>query len=209
MARAAHAVASLPGNLVSGGQVRKILDSFLCEFSKVVDDCIHAIELVGRNYRTWRHSTSGLSGTWGVKIGAESGFVMVAAGILSQPLLAGVFPLAQLNDEGVLEPEDLVGDVEVFRNCAGMDWDEGVWSLVHEFVEKGFLKAFGSLPECEEYLGGTAVLSRFGQVTKVRFGTMKRRLMDMLHKHSLGTDEQLDLLMLDFVDAMWHAIDGL
>ena len=28
------------------------------------------------------------------------------AGIVSQPLLAGVFPLAQLNDEGVLEPED-------------------------------------------------------------------------------------------------------
>ena len=157
------------------------------------------------------------------------------AGILSQPLLAGVFPLAQLNDEDVLEPEDLEGDVEIFRNYAGMDEDENVWSQVHEFVEKGFLKAFDSLPECEEYLGGTPVLSRFGQVTKVRFGKLKRRLildvkqsrvkegtrkvhrvplpratdvvydiMDMLHKHPLGTDEQLDLLVLDFVDAFWN-----
>ena len=99
------------------------------------------------------------------------------AGILSQPLLAGVFNLAQLNDEGVLEPENLVGDVEVFRNYDRMDEDEDVWSQVHEFVEKGFLKAFGSLPECEEYLGGTPVFSRFGQVTKVRFGKLKRRLI--------------------------------
>ena len=43
MARAARAVASLPGNLVIGGQVRKILDSFLCEFPHVVDDCTRAI----------------------------------------------------------------------------------------------------------------------------------------------------------------------
>ena len=28
--------------------------------------------------------------------------------------------------------------------------------------------------------------------------------MDMLHKHPLGTDEQLDLLVLDFVDAFWN-----
>ena len=39
------------------------------------------------------------------------------------------------------------------------------------------MKAFDSLPECEEYLGGTPVLSRFGQVTKVRFGKLKRRLI--------------------------------
>ena len=43
MARAARAVASLPGNLVIGGQVRKIHDCFLVEFSHVVDDCHHAI----------------------------------------------------------------------------------------------------------------------------------------------------------------------
>ena len=150
-------------------------------------------------------------------------------------MLAGVFPLAQPSDEDVLEPEDLEGDVEIFRNYAGMDEDENVWSQVHEFVEKGFLKAFDSLHECEVYLGGTPVLSRFGQVTKVRFGKLKRRLildvkqsrvkngtrkvhrvplpratdvvcdiMDMLHRHPLGTDEQLDLLVLDFVDAFWN-----
>ena len=68
------------------------------------------------------------------------------------------------NDEGVVEPEDLVADVEVFRNSAGMDVDENVFSRVHEFVEKGFLKAFDSPSNSKEYLGGTPVLSRFGQV---------------------------------------------
>ena len=83
-----------------------------------------------------------------------------------------------------LEPEDLEGDIEIFRNCAGMDGDENVWSQVHEFVEKGFLKAFDSLPECEEYLGATPVLSRSGQVTKVRFGKLKRRLiLDVKQSH--------------------------
>ena len=83
-----------------------------------------------------------------------------------------------------MEPEDREGDVEIFRNCAGMDDDANVWSQVHEFVEKGFLKAFDSLPECEEYLGGTPVLSRFGQVTEVRFGKLKRRRESVSSKSS-------------------------
>ena len=29
-------------------------------------------------------------------------------------------------------------------------------------------------------------------------------ILGMLHKHPLGTDEQLDLLVLDFVDAFWN-----
>ena len=153
---------------------------------------------------------------------------------LSQPLLAGVFPLAQLKDEGVLESEDLAGDVEVFRNCARMDEDEDPWSQVHDFVEKGFLKAFDPRPK-RECWGGTPVLSRFGQVTKVWYGKLKRRvifdvkrsrvkdgtrkvhrvpspratdvvydIVDMLHKHPLGTGEGLDLLVLDFVVALWN-----
>ena len=43
MARAAHAVASLPGIFVIGGQVRQILDCFLVEFSHVVNDYLRAI----------------------------------------------------------------------------------------------------------------------------------------------------------------------
>ena len=39
MVRAARAVASLPGNLVVGGQVRELLDSFLAEFPHVIEDC--------------------------------------------------------------------------------------------------------------------------------------------------------------------------
>ena len=43
MARAARAVASFPGNLVIGGQVKKILDCLLFEFPHATDDCIRAI----------------------------------------------------------------------------------------------------------------------------------------------------------------------
>ena len=43
MVRAARAVASLPGNLVVGGQVKKIVDSFLVGFPHVIDDCYHAV----------------------------------------------------------------------------------------------------------------------------------------------------------------------
>ena len=269
MVRAARAVASLPGNLVVGGQVRKLLDSFLVEFPHVIEDCFRAIGSdlenagpksqdveafrirLGKHLKTedwgptFGECTSsichGLLSAW-ANLAQDPGKVAAdwvrhgaPAGILCQPFLPGVFPLAQPSNEDVLEPEDLEGDVEIFRNYAGMDEDENVWSQVHEFVDKGFLKAFDSLQECEGYLGGKPVLSRFGQVTKVRFGKLKRRLildvkqsrvkestqkvhrvplprgtdvvcdiMDMLYKHPLGTDEKLDLLVLDFVDAFWN-----
>ena len=162
MARAARAVASLPGNLVTGGQASKILDCFLVEFTHVVDDCIRTIvsdaEDAGPKFqdveafrvRLGRHlgtedwgPTSG-DCTSSIRHGLLSAWASLAhdpgkvaadwvrhgapAGILSKPLLSGVFPLAQLNDEDVLEPEDLEGDVEIFRNCAGMNEDENVLS---------------------------------------------------------------------------------
>ena len=82
--------------------------------------------------------------------------VLQQVGILSQPFLSGVFLVAELNDDGVLEPEELGGDVVVFRNDAGVDEDDHVWSQVHQFVEKGFLKAFDSLSDCKECVGGTS-----------------------------------------------------
>ena len=113
-------------------------------------DCTSSIRHWLSAWANLAHDPGKVAADW-VRLGAP-------AGILSQPLLAGVFLLAQLNDEDVLEPEDLEGYVEIFRNYAGMDEDENVWSQVHEFVEKGFLKAFDSLPECEDYLGETPVL---------------------------------------------------
>ena len=98
-----------------------------------------------------------LLSAWANQVAADWVRHGAPARILSQPLLAGVLPLAQLNDEGVLESEDLAGDVEIFRNYAGIDEDEDVWSQVHNFVERGFLKAFDSLPKREEYWRGTPV----------------------------------------------------
>ena len=105
---------SLPGNLVIGGQVRKILDDFLCEFPHVVDDGIRAIGSEAKdagpklqNMETFRVTLSirpRLLSAWASlahdpgKVAADSVRRGALAGILSQPLLAGVFPLAQLND---------------------------------------------------------------------------------------------------------------
>ena len=76
MARAARAVASLTGNLVIGGQVSKILDCFLVEFSPTwltiaIVRSGRMRRMLGRNYRTWRHFASGSEGIWGLKIGAR------------------------------------------------------------------------------------------------------------------------------------------
>ena len=137
--------------------------------------------------------------------------VLQQVGILSRPFLSGVFLVAELNDDGVLEPEELGGDVVVFRNDAGVDEDDHVWSQVHQFVEKGFLKAFDSLSDCKECVGGTSrpFFLRFGKVfgvlvvqqSRVKEGTRKVQrvpippratdvfcdIMDMLHKHPPGT----------------------
>ena len=75
MVRAARAVASLPGNLVVGGQVRTILDSFLVEFPHVVDDCYHAIgsdsENAGPKLQDLEAFRIRLGSIWGLKIGAR------------------------------------------------------------------------------------------------------------------------------------------
>ena len=44
--------------------------------------------------------------------------------MLSQPLLAGVFPLTDCRDGDALTPEDLVVNAEDFRNLSGMDSDD-------------------------------------------------------------------------------------
>ena len=99
------------------------------------------------------------------------------AGILSEPLLAGVFPLADPAQGELLDPSALDQDVEWFTNYAGVDSDDGVFQQIQEFEAKGFLKGFDTLEACTEYLGETPHLSRFGVVTKVRQGRVKRRVI--------------------------------
>ena len=103
-----------------------------------------------------------------------------------------------------------------------MDEDENVWSQVHEFVEKGFLKAFDFLSDCNEYLGGDSRPFQIWAGDEGAKGLAKcivsplplatdvvHDIMDMLHKHPLGTDEQLELLVLDSVCAfMERTVDG-
>ena len=98
------------------------------------------------------------------------------AGILDMPLLAGVFPVAPQVDDYV-DPEFLDAAPDHFRNYKGMDRDDDVLNQVEEFVAKGYLRKFDDLASCSAYLGGPPVLSRFGVVSKIRFGKLKRRLI--------------------------------
>ena len=43
MARTARCVAALPGNLVAGGHMRKLLDTFIADHPDVVEQCCSAI----------------------------------------------------------------------------------------------------------------------------------------------------------------------
>ena len=90
-------------------------------------------------------------------------------------MLAGVFPLADTTKAEVLDPAELHMDLEGFTNYAGIDADDDVLAQLDEFVNKGYLKCFDTLEECSAFLGATPNLSRFGVISKVRHGKLKRR----------------------------------
>ena len=155
------------------------------------------------------------------------------AGILDLPLLAGVFPLAQQKDDFV-DPEFLEVAPERFKNYSGMDDDEEVLEQIEGFVAKGYMKKFDDFSSCSAFLGAPPVLSRFGVVSKVRFGKLKRRLIldvkqsnvklstrrvhrvplpratDVIYDwaHMMQTpmleDESVEFMVLDFTDAYWN-----
>jgi hypothetical protein len=99
------------------------------------------------------------------------------AGILDDPLLAGVFPLSNDCSGEVLRPEDLNQDPEGFTNYQGIDDDPEVFAEVEEFARKGYLKRFDDAQSCTRFLGAPPVVSRFGAITKIRNGITKRRII--------------------------------
>ena len=212
MAHAARAVASLPGNLVSCGKVRRVLDAFLWKRPELVDVCVRAIgsedPAAGPSEEDLDILRSELAEHFGIsdfgptasgdctspirsslfsawaKDAGDPGSVAAEwvrsgapAGITSQPLLAGVFPLAEPGLDDLIDPGDLWVDPDGFANYAGMDEDQDVWDQVQDFTAKGFLKQLGSLEEVRGFVGGAPVLSRFGVVSKMRYGKMERRLI--------------------------------
>jgi hypothetical protein len=126
---------------------------------------------------------AGLLSAWASKAGdpgaAAAAWVRdgAPAGILSDPLLAGVFPLAELVPGDVLDPAALEHDLDGFTNYAGIDEDLDVRSQIEAFTAKGYLKEFACLAECTAYLGAPPLLSRFGAITKLRHGKVKKRII--------------------------------
>ena len=100
------------------------------------------------------------------------------------------------------------------------------------FIDKGYLAAFDDLASCERYLGAKPVLSKIGCITRQRMGKIKRRLivdskrsgvsraaglgfrsvlprmLDLVFESlemmaDLPADEDIEFLVLDFIDAFW------
>ena len=126
-------------------------------------------------------------------------------------------------------------NAEGFVNFAGMDQNDVVLAQIEDFVKKGYLKRFDSLEDCTAFLGAPPKLSRFGAITKVRFGKLKRRIvldvkqsrvkestmkvhrvplprvtdvvydiLDSMAKKELVTEEEIELMVWDFTDALWN-----
>ena len=93
---------------------------------------------------------------------------------------------------------------------------------VQRLVERGWIKQFESYPELRAFLGEEMVLSRFGNVTKIRGGKVKKRLsLDakvsglervILHRlldtarntlEMLAQCREAELCLLDFADVFW------
>ncbi len=188
MARAARCVAALPGNIVAGGQIRRILDEFIQDKLATIDACVNALgrevpdagpsdedlnDLRGRLARFLQVSDlgpvqigdctspirAGLLEAWAAKAG-DPGAVAAQwvrhgapAGILADPLLAGVLPLADTTIDEAMDPAELNLDLDGFTNYAGVDLDDEVLAQVEEFVGRGYLKRFDTVEECSAFLG--------------------------------------------------------
>ena len=90
-------------------------------------------------------------------------------------------------------------NAEGFVNFAGMDQNDVVLAQIEDFVKKGYLKRFDSLEDCTAFLGAPLKLSKFGAITKVRYD-----ILDSMAKKELVTEEKIELMVLDFTDALWN-----
>jgi hypothetical protein len=67
------------------------------------------------------------------------------------------------------EAEDLpYTDFDSFVNYQGVELDPEIFGVIEGYRDAGYLMEFDSLRDCEKYLGGRPILSKFGCVTRER-----------------------------------------
>ena len=81
--------------------------------------------------------------------------------------------------DGLLEPvpleepiplEQLASDFDTFSNYSGVEDDPGAVDILNGYIDRGWLKEFGSLEELSDFVGGEPILNKFACICKEQSG---------------------------------------
>ena len=97
------------------------------------------------------------------------------AGILHQPLDAGIFPDCPAPADN--RPEDIQCDEKSFRDYPGVEEQYITETELLRHLAKGHLAAFDTYAELEAFVGGKPVLNKLGLIVKTRNGVTKARMI--------------------------------
>ena len=84
------------------------------------------------------------------------------------PELAGIMPEVE-DDMAVLPFTELASDYHQFTNHGNIEEDGEAMGIIQGYIDKGYLRAFNSLQECEAYLGAKPILSKFACLSRERY----------------------------------------
>eukprot|EP00971_Amphidinium_carterae_P155399 3081917-Amphidinium_carterae.1 len=73
--------------------------------------------------------------------------------------------------------DELHSDFDQATNYSGFDADEETQNVIRSYHEKGYLEEFFEPDQTERILGFRLVISRFGIITKVEDGKIKKRII--------------------------------
>ena len=136
------------------------------------------------------------------------------AGILLHPQQVGVFPPA-VEDADIIDPEEAEGtfeDPEQRQSYQSVEDDDHAVEEVARLASLGFIKAAYSVQQCVDMLDGdTPIVSKFGQVVRVKNGKTKRRLvLDSKESQITRCGRKNQRIVLPVVtDLVFDALQGL
>eukprot|EP00971_Amphidinium_carterae_P046681 919826-Amphidinium_carterae.2 len=104
----------------------------------------------------------------------------------------------------------LQSDLNSFANYSGFEHDTEAVATVQGYVQRGYLRAYGSMDEARDALGRYPVLSRLGVLIRQREGKVKKRveatdvvnMVLMTIRHAPPTDAEL--FICNFSEAFWQ-----
>jgi len=151
----------------------------------------------------------------------------VPAGISVQPQDCGIFP----HHDGEPGQDSAIPecDPSLFQTYQSVEADDFAAEEIQRYVERRWLREFDTLEDTIAFLGEAPVMSKFGMITRMRAGKLKKRIildsassgvsdyatkperlilprlldvaMDVLVLMSDG--DEVELTVLDFADAFW------